>query len=313
MRLLGATLIAAGMLSAGCTRRDQSATLAASPAAASQPTVAIAKSPDFGERLNVGSVAGGYRGFDRNGYPGEDAMRALHSGDSAFAFTGYWLTPPPGARTNSWTGKRALLRDQGWGFLVLANGRLDAEILKAGKKGTSADALGKQDADTAVASAQREGFPAKTILFLDQEEGGRLLEEQAAYLLAWTEAVATSDYKPGVYASGQLVQDDPGVVIDTIRDIRERVKKGKLHEIAMFDAQDTCPPAPGCTMHARPITEAGEPNLAAWQYSQSPRRPAITKSCGSTYGADGNCYAPGAPGVFLDLDLATSPDPSHGR
>ena len=307
MRLLGITLIAAGMMSAGCTRQEQPATAAASPA------VTTKSSDDSVARPAAGSVAGGFRGFDRNGYPGDDAMRALHAGDSAFAFTGYWLTPPPGARTNSWIGKRQLLREQGWGFLVLANGRLDAEILKAQKKGTSADALGKQDAATAIASARTEGFAAKTILFLDQEEGGRLLEEQAAYLLAWTEAVAASDYKPGVYASGQLVQDDPGVMIDTIRDIRDRVKKGKLHEIAMFDAQDTCPPAPGCTIHARPIAEAGEPDLTAWQYSQSPRRPAITKSCGATYAADGNCYAPGAPGVFLDMDLATSPDPSHGR
>jgi hypothetical protein len=230
-----------------------------------------------------------------------------------FSFTGYWLTNPPGENANTWTGKRQLLRSQGWGFLVLANGKLDAEILKAKKAGTSPAALGKRDAAIAVAAAKREGFPAQTIVFLDQEEGGRLLDEQAAYLLAWTEAVAASNYRPGVYASGQRVQDSPGVWIDTIEDIRARVKKGGLHEVSVFNALDQCPPSPGCTIHAKPLSAAPDLNLTAWQYSQSPRRPEITQSCGATYAADGNCYAPGFPQVFLDMDAADSADPSHGQ
>ena len=74
-----------------------------------------------------------------------------------------------------------------------------------------------------------------------------------------------------------------------------------------------CTPAPGCTLAAKPLSTAGEPDLTAWQYSQSPRRPEITKSCGATYAADGNCYAPGFSSVFLDMDIASSADPSHGR
>jgi hypothetical protein len=50
-----------------------------------------------------------------------------------------------------------------------------------------------------------------------------------------------------------------------------------------------------------------------WQYAQSPRRKAITAVCGKTYAADGNCYAPGLPKLFLDLNVAASADPSHGR
>lgn len=256
------------------------------------------------------STAENHVGFDRNLYPGDSIMASMHA---SFGFTGYWLTPPPGEKTNTWKGKRALLRSQGWGFLLLANGKLDAEILKAQKAGTAPAALGKSDAAIAVAAARSEGFPAGAILFLDQEEGGRLLDEQAAYLLGWTEAVAASSYKPGVYASGQPVADEPGTTIDTIRDIRTRVQAGKLHTVAMFDAQDTCPPAPGCSLHARPITEAGEPDLVAWQYAQSPRRPELTASCSKTYAADGNCYAPGFPATFLDMNVATSYDPSHGR
>jgi len=83
-------------------------------------------------------------------------------------FTGYWLTNPPGEKGNTWVGKRTLLLNQGWGFLVLANGRLDAEILKSARAGGSAADLGRKDASLAVASAQHEGFPAHTLLFLDQ-------------------------------------------------------------------------------------------------------------------------------------------------
>jgi len=249
-------------------------------------------------------------GFDRNDYPGDSTMDAMRN---SFAFTGYWLTVPPGETTNSWVGKRAFLRQQGWGFLVLANGREDKEILKSQKKGTSPADLGKQDAATAISAAKTEGFPPHTILFLDQEEGGRLLGEQSAYLLAWTEAVAASEYKPGLYASGQPVPDGPGQTITTIRNVRETVAKQHLHEIAMFDYQDGCPPAPGCTLQPKPISAAGEPDVIAWQYAQSPRRPEITQSCAKTYAKDGNCYAPGFPQIFLDMDTATSADPSNGR
>jgi hypothetical protein len=249
-------------------------------------------------------------GFDRNEYPGDDAMAAMRNN---FAFTGYWLTVPPGAMFNQWHGKRELLKQQGWGFLVLANGKLEAEILKAKKAGTAPAALGRSDAAKALAAAKAEGFPARTMIFLDQEEGGRLTDPQAAYLLAWTEAIAATAYRPGVYASGQRVEDGPGVFIDTIEDIRDRVEKSHLHEVAIFDAQDQCPPAPGCTLAAKPLSAAGEPNLIAWQYSQSPRRPEITRSCAKTYAANGNCYAPGFPRVFLDMDAAASADPSQGR
>jgi hypothetical protein len=251
-----------------------------------------------------------FLGFDRNDYPGDATMNAMHR---TFAFTGYWLTNPPGENANSWLGKRALLKQQGWGFLVLANGRLDKEILKAQKRGVTPAALAQQDAATAVAAAHREGFPAQTILFLDQEEGGVLLDEQAAYLLAWTEAVAAADYRAGVYTSGQPVPNGPGQTITTIEDIRARVAAKHLHEIAIFDAQDTCPPAPGCVVHPKALAASGEPDLTAWQFSQSPRRPELTKACKLTYAKDGNCYAPGFPTIFLDMDAASSPDPSHGR
>ena len=289
----------------GCSSASSKATAAAT-ATDGPPD----RAPAQVATARAASESDSFAGFDRNDYPGDAAMQQLRK---VFRFTGYWLTNPPGEGANSWVGKRATLRAQGWGFLVLADGRFDKEILKAQKAGTTPAALGKSDAATAVAAARREGFPAGTILFLDQEEGGRLLDEQAAYLLAWTEAVAGLGFKPGVYASGQRVQDDPGVWIDTIEDIRARVKKNGLHEVAIFDALDQCPPAPGCTIHAKPLSAAADADLTVWQYSQSPRRPEITQSCAASYASDGNCYAPGFPQLFLDMDAASSADPSHGR
>lgn len=251
-----------------------------------------------------------YVGFDSNEYPGDDALPALRQ---HFAFAGYWLNVPPGAEQNMWIGKRDVLLHNGFGFLVLANGRFDAQITKAQKSGTKPAALGQKDAAAAIAAAQREHFPDHTIIFLDQEEGGRLLDEQAAYLFAWTETVAHSNYLPGVYASGQPVKEERGHTITTAQDIREHVAAQHLHPIALWIAQDACPPSNGCTLRPPPLSASGTPDIAAWQYSQSPRRKSITGTCGKTYAADGNCYAPGLPKFQLDMNEASSSDPSHGR
>ena len=62
-----------------------------------------------------------------------------------------------------------------------------------------------------------------------------------------------------------------------------------------------------------PLTSSGTPDVAAWQYAQSPRRKEITAACGETYDGDGNCYVPDLPKIMLDLSVAASADPSHGR
>src|SRR5580658_7000389 len=204
-------------------------------------------------------------GFDSNNFPGDDALPVLRQ---HFAFSGYWLTNPPGEHQNSWQGKRNALLRNGFGFLVLANGKTDAEITRSKRAGTTPSALGRKDAAAAVTAAQRERFPARTVLFLDQEEGGRLDANQSDYLLAWTEAVAHSAYLPGVYASGQPVDDAPGKAITTVQDIREQVAAQHLHRIAFWVYQDACPPANGCTMQPPPLAASGTLDIAAWQYAQ---------------------------------------------
>ncbi len=250
-----------------------------------------------------------FLGFDRNDYPGDAALPALKR---HFDFAGYWLTNPPGEQQNSWIGKRSLLAAQGFGFLVLANGKTDAEIKAAGK---SPAAVGKSDGSAAVAAAQREGFPPQTILFLDQEEGGRMLPEQADYLFAWTETVAAAGFRPGVYSSGQPVSEGHGQTITTARDIATQSASRHLNPVVLWVYQDACPPSNGCNLHPPPLSSSGTSGADVWQYAQSPRRKATTSACAKTYAPDGNCYLrdPALAGIFVDMDRAASPDPSHGR
>ncbi|MFP5207054.1 MAG: glycoside hydrolase domain-containing protein [Acidobacteriota bacterium] len=251
-----------------------------------------------------------YLGFDRNDYPGDAALAALRQ---TFRYTGYWLNNPPGATHNTWAGKRALLKQRGFGFLVLFNGRLYAQL-----KGKDATALGAADGRAATAAAAREGFPAKVLIFLDLEEGGRLLAEQAAYVSAWVEAVQQAGMRAGVYCSGIEVTDSSGRV-STANDIARRLAPAhRGGRVALWVANDACPPAPGCTLKPPPLRALDFPlepaAVSAWQYAQSPRRRQFSGACPQNQAPDGNCYAPGlppGPDSFIDLNVARSPDPSE--
>jgi hypothetical protein len=244
-------------------------------------------------------------GFDRNTYPGDANLKALHQ---TFSYTGYWLNHPPGEKINTWTGHRAAVESAGLGFLVLFNGRLYAEL----KSVTKATKLGNIDAQAAAAAARREGFPAHTIIFLDQEQGGRMLPEQKAYIYAWVDAVTAAGFRAGIYCSGVAAKDDGNVV--TAEDIRANAAG---RDITYWAINDACPPAPGCSFPQRPPSpvQSGVPFAEVWQFAQSPQRKDVASSC-SNYSRDGNCYPPGiaaAQQLHLDLNTATSPDPSRGR
>lgn len=258
---------------------------------------------------NVLPQATGYLGFDRNDYPGDQNVAALRK---TFAFSGYWLNAPPGESSNTWRGKREILREHGFGFLVLFNGRLDKELPAIQMAGDAAR-LGATDAKQAVSAARAEGFPPGTLIFVDQEEGGRLLPEQREYLFAWIDSVNASGYRAGVYCSGIRDKTGAGGVI-TAEDIRENAG---ARAILFFVYNDACPPSPGCISSAQSLnpTRSGAPFADIWQIAQSPRRKNLTMRCKATYAANGNCYPPGltAQGIFVDVDVATSADPSHGR
>ncbi len=249
-----------------------------------------------------------YLGLDRNDYPGDENMAALHK---TFAFTGYWLNNPPGSNHNTWKGSRKTLQVMGYGFLLLFNGR-EYQYLKASG---NAARIGTNDAGTAVQAALREGFPKNAIIFLDQEQGGRMLPEQRAYIHAWVDGVARGGYRAGVYCSGIPFRESSTVSIVTATDIREHAGGREIH---FFVSNDQCGPSPGCVF-PNPAPKPAESGVAfaeAWQFAQSPRRPEMTAACRQTYAQDGNCYPPGSPptsGLHIDVDTASSPDPSQAR
>jgi hypothetical protein len=245
-----------------------------------------------------------YLGFDRNDYPGDSNLTALHR---TFAYAGYWLNNPPAETTNTWEGKRPALRAAGFGFLVLFNGRLYKE-LKRNPAG-----LGHADAEAALAAARREGFPAKTVIFLDIEEGGRMLPEQKSYIYAWADAVVAGGFRAGVYCSG-IPAKEGKVTIITADDIRASAQGRK---ITFFVTNDVCPPSSGCVFpkHSQYPAASGVRFADIWQFAQSPRRKDFAAQC-PNYHPDGNCYPPTVdPAVHLHVDLnsATTMDPSGGR
>jgi hypothetical protein len=263
-------------------------------------------------QMSSSAERSGYIGFDRNDYPGDTKLKILRQ---TFSYSGYWLNNPPGAKKNSWIGKRKTIQTAGFGFLVLFNGRTYAEIKSAG----DATKLGRADAAAAVTSARTEGFPVGTIIFLDQEQGGRLLPEQRAYLLSWIDGVTAAHFRAGVYCSGIAAKEDSGASIVTAEDIR---KNAGGREIKYWVVNDSCPPSPGCTVSQKNLTPelSGISFADVWQFSQSPKRPDFARGCRASYNRasykDGNCYPPNIPAtqrLSIDLDVASSSDPSHGR
>ena len=245
-----------------------------------------------------------YLGFDRNDYPGDASLKILRQ---SFSYTGYWLNNPPGENANSWIGHRAAIESAGFGFLVLFNGRLYAQL----KTVANATKTAQSDANAATAAARREGFPGRTILFLDQEQGGRMLPEQKAYIYAWVDAVTAAGFRAGIYCSGMPAADDGNVI--TAEDIRAGAAG---RDITYWVTNDACPPSPGCSISTHPTpSRSGVGFAEIWQFAQSPRRKDVAAQC-ANYNHDGNCYPPGTSsvqGLHIDMNAATSEDPSHGR
>jgi hypothetical protein len=248
-----------------------------------------------------------FLGFDLNDYPGDNGLPVLRK---TFSFTSYWLSPPPGEKETTWLGTRSKLQAQGFGFVVLFNGR-ESRSLKS-----VPDAIRKGQSDSADAAvlAQHEGFPAGTIIFLDIEEGGRLTPAYYEYVNAWIDGLAKANFRGGAYCSAIPVNESGGQSITTIRDLQEHLGGRKL---VVWVFNDACPPSPGCVFPKTPpaIAQAGFADAALWQFAQSPRNKPRTARCAATYNRDGNCYAPGdvAHKWFLDVDVAISANPSAWR
>jgi len=248
-----------------------------------------------------------YLGFDRNEYPGDQNVKQLRA---TFSYSSYWLNNPPGTKVNTWLGKRRTLEAAGFGFVILFNGRFYRTL---GNE-THAAMLGKADAQAAAKAATREGFPPRSIVFLDQEEGGRLLPEQKAYLFAWVDGISQTGFRAGVYCSGIPAPEKGGVSAITAEDIRQHASG---RDITYWVTNDSCPPSPGCQAGEHPPTPGDSEIEFAdiWQFAQSPWRRDVAAKCRG-YSPDGNCYAQNDGALrqlHLDLNTATSADPSRAR
>jgi hypothetical protein len=258
-------------------------------------------------RERVSQENASYLGFDLNEYPGDAALPVLRK---TFSFSNYWLGPPPGEKKTTWLGKRAVLQAQEFGFVVLFNGR-DSRTLKNAE---DARQKGILDARNAAKSAELEGFAKGTTIFLDIEEGGRLPISYHEYILSWLEELRRSGYRTGAYCSAMPVNEEKGVTITTAQDIKDHLG---TREFAFWVYNDACPPSPGCTFpdNPPPPSRSGFSSALIWQYAQSPRRKEFTAYCPAGYGPYGNCYVPGdsAHRWFLDVNVASSPDPSSSK
>jgi hypothetical protein len=244
-----------------------------------------------------------FLGFDRNDYPGDDAMKLLRK---EFTFTGYWLGNPPQTKTNSWSGKREFLRSLGFGFLPLFNGPTSGELRDEPYTLKRA----ADDVQAAAAAARREGFPGGSIIFLDVEEGGRLPSTYATYLKHWISGLAQLGFRAGVYCSAIPVDEGEGLSLITSDFIRDQIKPAQL---IYWVFNDACPPSPGCNSpkDLPPPSKSGIGYAQVWQFVRSPRDKQTARHC-TGYAKDGNCYAAfdTAHRYNLDLNAATSADPS---
>ena len=154
---------------------------------------------------------------------------------------------------------------------------------------------------------------ARTIIFLDIEEGGRMLPEQKTYIYGWVDAVNAAGFRAGIYCSGIPAREDKDTSIITAEDIRANAQG---RNIAFWVTNDCCPPSPGCAISKAPAPgESGVSFADVWQFAQSPRRRDFAAMC-RNYNPDSNCYPPGidpATHLHVDVNTATSADPSQRR
>lgn len=151
----------------------------------------------------------GVPGFDTRDYPGDAVMRSWFA-ESPYRWTGYYL-PAPCYTGTTWTGRRAALRDIGWGFAVVfvgeqdwrAMGRVDSAAVaqpRCSSTNLNPDKA-RADADAAIAAAAGDGFPAGTVIFLDVERVDSVSAGLRSYAAAWFDRILTHGrFVPGLYA-----------------------------------------------------------------------------------------------------------------
>jgi len=212
-----------------------------------------------------------FAGMDCDQFPGLSVMAACNA---EFAFTAYYLAPAPSHRDPGWMGQRAALAAQGWAFAPVFVGQ---QITGPGSHIVT-ETQGFSDGARAGALMEQEGFAPRSCVYLDLENGPPFASPQADYVRAWFAALKSSGFTPGVYCSHAMAADvaaaNPGVRIWAFR-------------VAALAASTAEPPFP-----TPEVAVCGFAGAAIWQ-----RADAVTISVGGHE-------------LIVDLDVATTPDPS---
>ncbi|HVX40946.1 MAG TPA: glycoside hydrolase domain-containing protein [Gemmatimonadaceae bacterium] len=167
-----------------------------------------------------------YLGFDVSGYPGDAAMAAWKYPSSPYYWAGYYLPAPCHRTDTSWSGKYATLHAMGWGVLAIYVGQQDwsqipADIAVAERAQPSellapmrdystlfttcsASLLsvdqGRAEALDAIAKLEGDGFPTRSIVYLDVEYVSTVSPALLDYIRGWlTGILADGTYRPGIY------------------------------------------------------------------------------------------------------------------
>lgn len=229
LRRVTTLLIALGALGIACGRSttEPGAANSVANAAATVAQVAAAvtgqEAPLADEQLD-----GRHLGFDTHTYPGEKTMHAWKTAANApYSWVGYYLVAPC-HKDASWSGKRQTLIDMGWGLAAVYVGqqtwghtpkpltaKRQAQLAKA-RTTCNADLLtadrGAADGRDAIARTAAEGFPQRSVVFLDIERMEKMPQAMRDYYRAWARTLLQDGrYLPGVYVhawNAQVVHDD---------------------------------------------------------------------------------------------------------
>lgn len=241
-------------------------------------------------------VARGVPGFDTRDYPGDGTMRRWMDG-SPYRWVGYYL-PAPCYTGTTWTGRREVLRNMGWGFAVLYVGEQDWAAMQAlpqdtvpvaaeGARCTSANLtpeLAVQHAGEAQNATAGDGFPEGTVIFLNVERVERVSSRLLGYVRDWAGAVLDGGrYVPGLYAHDHNAAELFTVVAE------EFARRGRVERPRLWVARGA-----GFDISRSPA-ESGYPVAAAWQGRFDIRETweGVT--------------------LTIDVNVADSADPSRGR
>ena len=226
-RSLTIALIAIAAVAVACAREATepgSSGLTDAAAAVAQVASAVTGQPS---PLADEQMDGKHLGFDTHTYPGKSTMRAWkNAAGSPYRWVGYYL-PSPCHKDRSWTGKRQTLTDMGWGLAVVYVGQqtwgrtprpTTRRLAALKKQGATCNAdflsaaRGDADGVDAIAVAAAEGFPPRSIVFLDIERMEKVPPAMRDYYRAWARRLLRDGhYLPGVYVhafNAQLVHDD---------------------------------------------------------------------------------------------------------